>query len=127
MGLDVQRKRVYDPPTADDGKRVLVDRLWPRGIKKEAAAIDAWLRDVAPSPALRKWFCHKPELFPEFRARYEAELVHDPLHREQLDQLCAWAQTGRVTLVYAAKDPVHNHVVVLQDVLMRWGGETSES
>jgi uncharacterized protein YeaO (DUF488 family) len=117
--MDLRMKRIYEPATPDDGKRVLVDRLWPRGVTKAMAAIDEWLRDVAPSPELRKWFGHRPERFEEFRERYETELFHDPTHREQLEILRSWATDGRVTLVYAAKDPVHNHVVVLADVLRK--------
>ena len=108
-------KRVYEQADVEDGKRVLVDRLWPRGLSKEKVKIDEWMKDVAPSPGLRKWFGHKPEHFEEFREKYEQELQFDPLHQEKVDQLCQWARSGRVTLVYAAKDTVCNHTVILRD------------
>jgi uncharacterized protein YeaO (DUF488 family) len=108
-------KRVYEQVNEEDGKRVLVDRLWPRGLAKEKAFIEDWMKDIAPSPGLRKWFCHKPELFEEFREKYEQELQFDPIHQEKVDQICDWAKRGRVTLVYAAKDMEFNHAVILRD------------
>lgn len=115
--LDIKLKRIYEPMSLMDGKRILVDRLWPRGIKKEQAKVDIWMREVAPSPDLRKWFCHKPELFPEFREKYVIELTHDPQHVDMVKQIQQMASIEPVTLVFAAKDPVYNHVVVLHEVL----------
>ena len=100
-------KRAYDPPSSQDGTRILVDRLWPRGISKKKAALDSWMKDVAPSPALRKWFDHRPERFAEFSRRYRAELRHNPAVAELR------ALKGKVTLIYGARDPSINHAVVL--------------
>lgn len=113
-------KRIYTSPEDTDGIRVLVDRLWPRGLSKEAAGLDAWLREVAPSSELRKWFNHEPGKFAEFAKRYEAELAREPATNE-LARIWQWAESGRqVTLLYAAKDEQHNHAVVLQGALTRW-------
>ena len=107
-------KRAYDPPAASDGERVLVDRIWPRGVAKADAKIDLWLKDVAPSTTLRKWFGHDPARWPAFRERYRAELAHNAA----LATLAALVHAkGRVTLVYAARDTQHNNAVVLRDVL----------
>jgi uncharacterized protein YeaO (DUF488 family) len=111
-------KRVYEEPSRADGVRVLVDRLWPRGFTKEAAAIKLWLKDAAPSPALRKDLCHDPQLFPglfpEFRTRYLRELA--ALDPGVLEPVLTTLREGKaVTLIYAAKDPVHNHAVVLAE------------
>lgn len=111
----VRLKRAYLPATAADGMRILVDRLWPRGVRKSAAAIDLWVKDVAPSTALRKWFAHDPERWPAFRRRYAAELRH---HRDELAELRALARRKRVTLVFAARDEQHNDAVVLRSVLL---------
>lgn len=111
---NIKLKRAYDPPAAADGTRILVDRLWPRGVKKANAAIDEWMKDLAPSTALRKWFGHDPARWPEFRRRYLKELDQ---HSEQLDRLRALARQGPVTLVYAAHDEAHNDAVVLRDFL----------
>lgn len=111
-------KRVYDAPAEDDGYRVLVDRLWPRGLTKEAAAVDLWLRDIAPSTELRKWFHHEPEKWTEFRRRYEQELRHNP---DAVAQLREAIRAHHVTLVYGAKDAEHNQAVVLRDFLARSG------
>lgn len=109
-----QLKRIYDEPSPDDCYRVLVDRLWPRGVSKEAARLDEWNKEVAPSPELRTWFNHDPERFQEFRKRYEAELAG----RESLLQpLIELAGKSRITLLYAAKDRMHNHAVVLRDYI----------
>jgi uncharacterized protein YeaO (DUF488 family) len=115
----IRLRRVYEPPAPEDGVRILVDRLWPRGISRERAAIDEWMKDIAPSPELRNWFCHKPERFEEFTAAYEQELAADPVRRGLADRLLAMATRQNVTLVYAARDPVHNHAVVLQRWLNR--------
>ena len=110
----VRLKRAYEPPSDTDGLRILVDRLWPRGLTKDAAKIDVWLKDVAPSPPLRTWFGHDPAKWDEFRKRYEAELS------ERLDavaELCRLLSEGPATLVYAAKDSAHTHALVLMHVL----------
>jgi uncharacterized protein YeaO (DUF488 family) len=106
-------KRAYEPAAKSDGSRILVDRLWPRGISKKKAALDGWCKEVAPSTALRKAFNHKPERFKEFARRYRAELKGNPA----LDELRALK--GKVTLVYGARDPKINHAVVLAKVLAR--------
>jgi uncharacterized protein YeaO (DUF488 family) len=108
-------KRAYESPTEDDGKRILVDRLWPRGVTKLEAKIDLWLKDVAPSTELRKWFGHAPEKWPEFKKRYRAELNTNPAWTE----LQSLARQGDLTLVYAAKDPLHNEALVLKQLLER--------
>ena len=110
----VKLKRVYDEPSEDDGTRILVDRLWPRGLTKEKAHIDLWLKEVAPSNELRKWFAHDPEKWPEFQARYHAELNQNPTQVALLKQAVA---KGRATLVYGAKDEEHNEAIVLQKLL----------
>ncbi len=108
-------KRIYDQPAKDDGYRILVDRLWPRGISKERAAIDLWLKEIAPSAELRTWFGHKPERFSEFSHKYEEELSASP-DVDQLRQKLS-DKKHNVTLLYAAKDPVNNHAVVLKKFL----------
>jgi DNA-3-methyladenine glycosylase len=112
----VSIKRIYDRPTKLDGFRVLVDRLWPRGVSREKAALDAWLKDVAPSSELRTWFGHEPERFPEFTARYEAELENNPAVAELKNMLNDHRQ---VTLLYAASDPDVNHAKVLLAFLQK--------
>jgi uncharacterized protein YeaO (DUF488 family) len=108
-------KRVYEKPAKEDGRRVLVDRLWPRGMKKEEAKIDLWMKEVAPSDALRKSFCHDVNKWPEFQKRYRAELKEK---RELLAELKKIEkQHGTMTLLYGAKDTKHNQAVVLADVL----------
>lgn len=109
-------KRVYEAPADDDGYRVLVDRLWPRGVSKEKAALDGWLKDIAPSPDLRIWFDHKADRFEEFTARYELELQTNPAV-EQLREAISGNQN--VTLLYAAHDALINQAVVLQNFLQR--------
>lgn len=106
-------KRVYEAPAASDGMRVLVDRLWPRGLSKEAAAVDLWLKAVAPSDALRRGFHAHPERFAEFREAYAAELQGNPA----LEELRALVRRRRVTLLYAAKDEARNNAVALRDLL----------
>lgn len=110
-------KRVYEPCDESDGFRILVDRLWPRGISKEAAKLTAWQKEVAPSPELRKWFCHKPELFEEFRVKYIEELRTDEQKQKIINEIITMTSKGRVTLLYGAKDPVYNHAIVLQEEL----------
>lgn len=114
----VALKRVYDEPAASDGKRVLVERLWPRGLSKERVHIDLWLKEVAPSPKLRTWFGHDPEKFVEFRRRYEAELASGA-GRLALSTLQELSRQRPITLVFAAHDVQHNNAVVLRDLLSR--------
>ena len=116
--LLVALKRAYDEPAASDGTRVLVERLWPRGISKERAHIDLWLKDVAPSTELRQWFNHDPQKFKEFRRRYEAELESEAA-QEALTKLGEIAQQGQLTLVFAARDTFHSNAVVLRDLLLQ--------
>lgn len=111
----VRVKRVYEPPQRADGARVLVDRLWPRGLSKAQAKIDLWLRDVAPSDALRKWFAHEPAKWPAFQRRYVAELKDKAEPLQRLRQLTR--EHRLLTLVYAASDPDRNNAVVLAGVL----------
>jgi uncharacterized protein YeaO (DUF488 family) len=106
-------KRIYEPPEKGDGLRVLVDRLWPRGVRKEDAELDLWLKEVAPTPELRTWFGHEPERFEEFSDRYRAELEENPALDELLD---AARGAKKVTLLYGARDPGCNHAVVLRDL-----------
>jgi len=113
---NVKLKRAYAAPAASDGTRILVDRLWPRGVKKADAAIDAWMKEVAPSSALRKWFGHDPARWQEFRRRYLKELREHP---DALERLRALARQGPITLVFAAHDEAHNDAVVLRDVLVK--------
>jgi len=112
---NVRLKRAYDPPAASDGARILVDRLWPRGVSKANAAIDQWNKSIAPSTMLRNWFGHDPARWQEFRRRYANEIHR---HQEQLDELRARARSGRITLVFAAHDKIHNNAIVLRDVLL---------
>jgi uncharacterized protein YeaO (DUF488 family) len=112
----IRLKRAYDAPSATDGVRVLVDRLWPRGIKKTDACIDHWFKDLAPSTELRQWFAHDPARWEEFRRRYRAELANSS---GRLDELRNLARAHRVTLIYAARDEAHNDAVVLRDELTR--------
>jgi uncharacterized protein YeaO (DUF488 family) len=111
----IRLKRAYQPAAADDGARILVDRLWPRGLKKSDAAIDRWLKDIAPSTALRQWFAHDPARWPEFRRRYAAEIRRHP---DQLAELRAIARKGPVTLIFSARDELRNDAVVLRNVLL---------
>ena len=111
----VKLKRAYEPVSADDGTRILIDRLWPRGVKTADAAIDQWIKDVAPSTSLRKWFGHDPRRWEEFRRRYAAE-VHQ--HPEQLGRLRELARHGRITLIFSAHDEVHNDAVALRNFLL---------
>ena len=114
--MDVRLKRAYDPATSADGYRVLIDRLWPRGVSRERASLDAWEKELAPSTQLREWFGHEPGRFDEFRRRYVDELRSQ---RSALTALRRRARNGTVTLVYAASDEEHNDAVVLAEVLRR--------
>ena len=112
-------KRVYEPPAASDGQRILVDRLWPRGLRKADAKIDRWMKEVAPSTALRSWFGHKPERFAEFRRRYAAEMADNPA----LAELRKLGRGKTVTLLYGARDPDQNQAAVLLGMLHRRAGK----
>ena len=116
----IRVKRVYAPPEPSDGTRVLVDRLWPRGLKKTDARIDLWLKEVAPSPELRRWFGHDPARWPEFVRRYHAELAARP---EVVQKLLELAASGPLTLLYAARDEAHNNAVALKAYLKARLGE----
>ena len=112
MAIDVRAKRVYDPVDPEDGYRVLIDHIWPRGVSKERARLDEWARELAPSDDLRRWFDHVPERFDEFRARYRDELA---AQGERLDALRGHG--GPLTIIYAARDREHNNAVVLAELL----------
>jgi uncharacterized protein YeaO (DUF488 family) len=112
--MPIRVKRIYDPPDRSDGVRILVDRLWPRGLSKDRAQIDDWLKDIAPSDELRKWFGHAPARWPEFRRRYKAELAEKS---DLLKTLRARVQAETVTLLYAARDTERNNAAVLAEVL----------
>ena len=112
---NVKLKRAYEHPASDDGVRILVDRLWPRGVSKIDAALDQWMKEIAPSTELRKWFGHDPERWPEFRVRYAEEICQ---HVDQLQQLRELACSQTITLVYSAHDEAHNDAVVLRDFLL---------
>jgi len=112
----IQIKRVYVEYSETDGYRILVDRLWPRGLSKEKAHIDEWLKEIAPTDELRKWFNHDPERYPEFKQRYEKELKD---HADLLDQIRTKAAHHRVTLLYGAHDEAHNQAKVLAEVLAK--------
>lgn len=114
----IQVRRVYDPPEADDGARVLVDRLWPRGVSKERAHLDLWLKDIAPSTTLREWFNHDPAKWSAFGERYQAELSANPV---AVAQIMALIKQGPVTLLYGARDTEHNEAVVLAAWLDKHG------
>jgi uncharacterized protein YeaO (DUF488 family) len=114
MTLDVRTKRVYDPADASDGRRVLIDHVWPRGVTRERARLDEWARDLAPSDELRKWFDHVPERFDEFRSRYRQELA---ARAGLVDDLRRRAESGTLTIVFAARDREHNNAVVLAELV----------
>jgi uncharacterized protein YeaO (DUF488 family) len=110
----IRTRRVYDPPEPGDGTRFLVERLWPRGMKKEELPLDGWLKDAAPSDELRRWFSHDPAKWDEFRRRYDAELEGKP---DVLQPLREAARQGNVTLLYSARDTQHNNAVALKEYL----------
>lgn len=112
---NIRLKRAYEPPATSDGRRILVDRLWPRGISKADAAIDRWMKDIAPSTELREWFGHDAERWPEFQRRYALEVRK---HREQLAELRRLARKDPLTLVYSARDESHNDAVALRQILL---------
>lgn len=111
----IRLKRAYEAPSEDDGTRILVDRLWPRGVKKTDAKIDHWLKELAPSTQLRQWFGHDPELWPEFQQKYREEIAQHPQLLQQIRDLM---QENPVTLIYAAHDEAHNNAVVIQQALI---------
>ena len=111
---EIRCKRIYDLPDKGDGFRILVDRLWPRGVKKDAAHVDLWAKDIAPSNELRQWFGHAPDRFSEFFALYFAELNANPDSEPFLAAVKALLSAGNVTLLIGARDTVHNHAVVLK-------------
>jgi uncharacterized protein YeaO (DUF488 family) len=114
--MSLKLKRAYDPPSKDDGCRILVDRLWPRGLRKAEARIELWLKEIAPSTALRKWFSHDPARWEEFQKRYFAELDG---RAAVVEELRKQTERGLVTLVYGAKDETHNHAAALKNYLSR--------
>lgn len=121
--MKIRTKRVHDPPAESDGVRVLVDRLWPRGLSREAVACDAWVRDIAPSTELRRWFAHDPVRWRDFRSRYRAELDARP---DSIAELANLAGAGDLTLLYAARDRDHNQATVLREYLEEfWAAEGS--
>jgi uncharacterized protein YeaO (DUF488 family) len=121
----VALKRAYDPFDEADGRRVLVDRLWPRGLRKNAAHLDLWLKDIAPSDELRRWFGHDPKRWSQFRLRYRKELQAQ-LAEDILNDLAKRAQKGALTLVYAARDQVHNGAIVLRELIEQRAGGRSK-
>ena len=114
--MSVQTKRVYEPASAGDGYRVLIDRVWPRGVSKAKAQVDEWARDLAPSTELRRWFGHRPERFEEFRRRYTEELRE---HADELSELRRRARRGTVTLLFGARDTEHSNAAVLAPIIRR--------
>jgi uncharacterized protein YeaO (DUF488 family) len=114
--VSIRLKRVYEKPARADGRRVLVDRIWPRGLTKREARIDEWLKEIAPSAKLRKWFGHDPARWKEFKKRYAAELDD---RREQVEALARECKKRTVTLLFGAKDPKHNNAVALKDYIER--------
>jgi uncharacterized protein YeaO (DUF488 family) len=114
MKTKVKLKRVYDLPETDDGERILVDRLWPRGLTKAKARVDLWMKEIAPSNELRKWFGHDPEKWSRFRGRYRTELKHND---ELVNELKRRARKGPITLLFAARDVAHNEAVVIKQYI----------
>jgi uncharacterized protein YeaO (DUF488 family) len=112
--MEIEVKRAYEPPAPGDGRRVLVDRIWPRGVARDDLRIDAWLKELAPSAGLRKWFGHDPSKWEEFKERYFRELDERP---DALAQLLEIARSGRVTLVFGARETEHNNAVALREYL----------
>ena len=112
----IKIKRIYEPASADDGKRIYIDRLWPRGMKKEEVKIDEWLKEISPSDALRKWFGHDPSKYEEFKRRYIKELQK---HSETLERIRKDAKGKTVTLLFSAKDVEHNNATVIKEILSK--------
>jgi len=117
---NIRLKRAYERPSPDDGVRILVDRLWPRGLKKVDAAIDHWMKNVAPSPELRRWFAHDPVRWKEFQKRYKQELKQ---RQNEVSELRTLARHSSITFIFAARDEEHNEAVVLRDFLLRQHAE----
>ncbi|HEX6938762.1 MAG TPA: DUF488 domain-containing protein [Longimicrobiales bacterium] len=117
----IRMKRVYEPPERDDGRRILVERLWPRGIRRDQGVIDLWLKEIAPSPELRRWYAHDVSKWDEFRRRYEAELDARPELVAQLEEM---AREGPITLVFATRDERHSSALVLKEYLEARRGST---
>lgn len=115
--MQIWLRRAYEKPGGKDGFRVLVDRLWPRGVSKEALKLDAWLKEIAPSSALRRWFDHDPRKWSDFKRRYRAELNGRSDGRKALEALKSRAQKGRLTLVYASREKTYNNAVALKEIL----------
>jgi len=120
----LRMKRVYEGATRSDGRRILVDRLWPRGLSKKKAAIDVWMKDIAPSAELRKWFGHDPDKWVEFQRRYKKELR---ARKDLVGEIVKLARRGRVTLVYGARDQLHNDALVVAAVVKRRMSRTSRA
>jgi uncharacterized protein YeaO (DUF488 family) len=116
----VKLKRAYEPAARGDGTRILIDRLWPRGVTKKAAAIDEWMKEISPSTTLRKWFGHEPSRWREFRRRYTREVHGNP---DQLRRLRALAREGTITLVFSARDELHNDAMVLRGLICGKGSQ----
>lgn len=116
--MSIAVKRAYEPAGARDGRRILVDRVWPRGLSKDELELDEWCRELAPSTELRKWFGHDPQRWEEFRKRYTAEL-RSAHAREEIARIAGLAKRGKVTLLYGARDEEHNQAIVLRDYLQR--------
>lgn len=112
----IRLRRIYDDPAKGEGQRILVDRVWPRGVSKDEAGLDHWFKELAPSTELRKWFGHDPKLWAAFKQKYRKELEDDD-KREKLEELAGLADSGPVTLLFGAKDTEHNQAVVLREVL----------
>ncbi len=112
--MEIRVKRIYEPPEPGDGYRLLVDRLWPRGVSKESASLDAWMKEVAPSAELRRWFGHDPSRWPEFKRRYAAELG---TRQDLVAEILSRARDGPITLIFSARDRDHNQAVALSAYL----------
>ena len=122
--MSIRLKRAYDPPSLDDGVRILVERLWPRGLSKERAAVDRWVKDLAPSTELRRWYAHDESKWPEFRRRYRAELRERP---DQLEELRRLAVAGPVTFVYGSRETERNSATILRKVVEESPGRERRS
>ncbi len=118
--MELKIKRVYEKPDSDDGTRILVDRLWPRGLTKEKASVDVWMKEIAPTTELRKWFDHDPEKWKAFIKKYTKELQEN---KELVDVLKEYMKQGIVTLVYGARDEIHNEALVLKEFIMTVDGK----
>lgn len=122
----LQKKRIYEKAEKTDGKRILVDRIWPRGISRQQAHIDSWAKELTPSTELRKWFNHQPERFDDFKKAYLDELTNNPEALITMKKIAAQSHEQMITLVFAAKDPLYNHVVILMEALVKQFGAESK-